>query len=320
MGHPYEYEGKSGYCVDCNVAVVWKTKRRWYCDECREKREKESEKSSRKVMSKERKKEIIRQAKARKYRLTLAEMDDILEGGCDVCTEGEACIDHDPITGKVRGALCHADNMTLGKLLDDPKRLRRLASYLESTASTYQEVLAATYRMAHLSPDPSTQIGSVLCHRVGDTLLLPIHQTAGYNRPVDGWIMEAEDWGRPRKYSLLEHSERNSIFAAAKHGIPTEGLTMVASWAACSDCARAIVSSGIRTLIRHYPPDDEATSRWLESVEIGDLILKSGGVEVTNVHGRIPETLPVLRGGKLFYPDLMAISNRHNELHFGAEL
>lgn len=42
-----------------------------------------------------------------------------------------ACVDHDHLTGKIRGLLCHRCNRALGLLKDDAKVLRQLADYLE---------------------------------------------------------------------------------------------------------------------------------------------------------------------------------------------
>jgi hypothetical protein len=78
---------------------------------------------------------------------------------------------------------------------------------------------------------------------------------------------------------------------------------MVATWAACCDCARAIVECGLSRLIRHYPILDEATERWLESITVGDQILKAGGVEIIDIIGRIPGAPGVLRDGSGFFPD-----------------
>lgn len=172
----------------------------------------------------------------------------------------------------------------------------------------YKELLADAYKLAAYSPDTSTQIGAFLVAYDGEREWL----TRSYNRPTKGWEMSESDWERPTKYALMEHAERGAIYNAALHGISTAAATMVASWAACADCARAIVQSGIKTLVRHYPPKDEATERWLESVSIGDRILTAGGVQTINIHGPIPGAPPILRNGKLFDPNYT--DNWHNHM------
>lgn len=58
--------------------------------------------------------------------------------GCAVCgvreekAQRQLSIDHCHETGKVRGVLCFACNTALGKLGDDPERIRALAAYVES--------------------------------------------------------------------------------------------------------------------------------------------------------------------------------------------
>ena len=54
------------------------------------------------------------------------------KGMCLGCGKSEKlCIDHDHITGKVRGLLCFSCNMALGFIQDNPDILRNLAVYLE---------------------------------------------------------------------------------------------------------------------------------------------------------------------------------------------
>lgn len=155
------------------------------------------------------------------------------------------------------------------------------------------------YGEAALSPDPSTQIGAIILSRSN----YPWYGTISHNRPVCGWEMTEADWEtKSRKYLVVEHAERNAIYKAARAGLPLAFSTMVASWAACADCARAIVEVGITTLIRHVPPSDDASDRWMSSVEIGDKILVAGGVEIINVEGLISGAPGILRGGDLFEP------------------
>lgn len=56
------------------------------------------------------------------------------EGFCAICDSGwgqRLKVDHDHVTGKVRGLLCNACNIGLGKLGDQLKSLRKAVRYLE---------------------------------------------------------------------------------------------------------------------------------------------------------------------------------------------
>lgn len=159
-------------------------------------------------------------------------------------------------------------------------------------------ILGQCYREASNSPDTSTQLCAVVANKGGTVKW----GTLSYNGFVHGWKPTVEDYERPRKYLVTEHAERRAIYRAAKLGIALEGCTLYCTWAACVDCARAIVESGITKLVRHYPPLDEATERWLESVSLGDQIMKNGGVKIVDIIGPIPEALPILRGGEIFDP------------------
>jgi hypothetical protein len=78
----------------------------------------------------------------RLYGIDHAEYSRILAaqgGGCAVCEamssgvrrEHWLHVDHDHITGRVRGVLCTQCNRTLGLMKNDPERLRKAAEYLE---------------------------------------------------------------------------------------------------------------------------------------------------------------------------------------------
>lgn len=155
------------------------------------------------------------------------------------------------------------------------------------------------YHEARQSPDPSTQIGSAVI--LGNQLQF---ETLSYNGPTEGWTMTEDQWNdKPLKYQLVEHAERRAIYKAARQGLWTEGGTLISTWAACADCARSIVEAGIKTLIRHYPPLDDATERWLGSVTIGDNILKANDVKIIDIIGNIEAAPSILRSGKEFFPD-----------------
>ena len=57
-------------------------------------------------------------------------------GVCAICHKQESrpqplSVDHDHVSGRVRGLLCDDCNIALGKMSDDANRLRAAATYLE---------------------------------------------------------------------------------------------------------------------------------------------------------------------------------------------
>ena len=71
------------------------------------------------------------------YGITIDEYETLLaknNGLCWICNEepNPPCIDHDHKTGRVRGILCKACNTAIGRMKDDPSRLRAAAVYLEA--------------------------------------------------------------------------------------------------------------------------------------------------------------------------------------------
>jgi hypothetical protein len=83
-----------------------------------------------------------RDSRLRKYGLTPEGFDALLasQGGrCAICRSkspksvrnGTWCVDHDHVTGQVRGLLCSPCNRGVGMLGDDPKVLRAALRYVE---------------------------------------------------------------------------------------------------------------------------------------------------------------------------------------------
>jgi hypothetical protein len=75
------------------------------------------------------------------YGLTVEQIDEMAAGGCEICGTFEwggrwnrPCVDHDHITGKVRGVLCSECNNGLGKLGDSVERLEAAIRYLKRAA------------------------------------------------------------------------------------------------------------------------------------------------------------------------------------------
>jgi hypothetical protein len=70
----------------------------------------------------------------RNYGLTLEDFEALLAsqgGGCAICGKPDVDhVDHDHVTGRVRGILCFRCNVALGQLDDDEDRARAAANYL----------------------------------------------------------------------------------------------------------------------------------------------------------------------------------------------
>lgn len=117
--------------------------------------------------------------------------------------------------------------------------------------------------------------------KVGATIVRNNHVIAsGYN----GFPVGCNDdidarHAKPAKYMYTEHAERNAIYSAAKAGISTEGTTMYLQWFPCSDCARAIIQSGIKAIVCTEP--DLTDKNWGEHFRVSKEILEEVGIKIT---------------------------------------
>jgi hypothetical protein len=79
--------------------------------------------------------------RARRYGITLEQLREMQERqnhACAICKRGgcELVLDHDHVTGEVRGLLCIPCNLILGLLRDDSHIARAAAEYLERARGT----------------------------------------------------------------------------------------------------------------------------------------------------------------------------------------
>jgi dCMP deaminase len=132
---------------------------------------------------------------------------------------------------------------------------------------------------ARQSSDPSTQNGAILVTPAYGRDGFPIAQ--GYNTLPTGVRDQSDRWLSPAKYKFVEHAERNAIYEAARLGFATHGAVMFCPWAACSDCARAIIQAGIKVLVRC--PSSMPAEHWAEDILLGDLMMTEAGVRITEV-------------------------------------
>lgn len=85
-------------------------------------------------------------------------------------------------------------------------------------------------------------------------------------------ISEAE------RYHFVEHAERAAILRALGEGADLEGATLYCTRFACSDCARAIIWSGIRRVVFGSGLAEEI--RWLDAQRAAEDMLRIAKVIV----------------------------------------
>lgn len=94
------------------------------------------------------------------------------------------------------------------------------------------------FEVAKRSIDSSTKCGCVFVDAAGGIL------STGYNGPVRNAIDENVPLDNSDKYLFLEHSERNSIYNAARVGTPLNGSIVYVTGFPCIDCLRGIIQVG----------------------------------------------------------------------------
>lgn len=78
--------------------------------------------------------------------MTVEDFDEMIidqRGRCGICEEqlsGAVAVDHDHVTGEVRGLLCYGCNTGLGALGDDIDGLMRAAAYVLSHANVLEMI------------------------------------------------------------------------------------------------------------------------------------------------------------------------------------
>lgn len=134
------------------------------------------------------------------------------------------------------------------------------------------------------SDDPRTQVGAVLVSASGRSLYAA-------NRLPAGLARHDHRKESPAKHLFVEHAERAVLYRAAACGIPTAGGRLYAPWAACHDCARAIIACGIREVVGLIVLRNATPERWRASIWTADQMLTEAGVGIRWINERIGVTV-----------------------------
>jgi dCMP deaminase len=159
------------------------------------------------------------------------------------------------------------------------------------------DYLKMAYNVACRSPDPSTQNGAVIPYEVCGQ----INVLSACNEFPEGVELTDERLVRPMKYNFIEHAERNVIYLGAKYGIALAGRTMYVPWFACSDCARAIICSGIKRVCGHKRMLDATPLHWKDSIAHAMTMLKESGIEMYLVEEKL-NVEPIRFNNELWFP------------------
>jgi dCMP deaminase len=97
---------------------------------------------------------------------------------------------------------------------------------------------------------------------------------------------------QPLKKLYWEHAERNVVYACARNGISCDDCTLYTTHWPCCDCARAIIQSGITTLVvssDSLDPSSTFFQKWNVEIQESKNMLEEAGIECLVVD-YIPET------------------------------
>lgn len=170
---------------------------------------------------------------------------------------------------------------------------------------------AYSYAMDH-SDDPNTWVGAIIKVNVSESKSCIAARAAnkyiGEHAKKDSYEYP-ERFQSPEKYNWIEHAERGAIYHLTSinsylHNAEVGDVikrTMYAPWAACIDCARAIVLGRIHKLVIHKQAMDRTPSNWTPSLDKAFEILKINNVEVEIFDGVIGNCTNLMQG-KIWYP------------------
>lgn len=77
---------------------------------------------------------------------------------------------------------------------------------------------------------------------------------------------------------------------------------MVCPWAACADCARGIIQSGIREVVVHDKILEVTPERWQEEIKLARTMLMEAGIKYT-ISDAVSIGAPAIRfNSQIFQP------------------
>ncbi len=132
------------------------------------------------------------------------------------------------------------------------------------------------YRLAQYvsswSKDPSTVVGAVVVGTDRRKIALGYNGFPPRIRDDEERLKDKET-----KYALTQHAERNVLDNAAFDLI---GSTLYVTAYPCAECAKSIVSKGVKRVVCPPPPREDPARPWTMSIRWTKLLFNESDIEV----------------------------------------
>ena len=130
------------------------------------------------------------------------------------------------------------------------------------------------FRTAQLSKDKRTRVGAVIVGQNREIL------SVGFNGLPMGINDDTPERSTPElKYFFTEHAERNAIYHGARRGISLRGSKLYSTLFPCSDCARAIIQTGVQEVCCPELVFTDVPA-WSQSFRIAHEMFVEAGIKV----------------------------------------
>jgi len=140
-------------------------------------------------------------------------------------------------------------------------------------ANWKKRMMEMAWHISKWSKDDSTKVGCVITDEENTIKSLGYN---GHPRSLNDEVKERNE--RPLKYMYVVHAEINAIANATRNGVSLKNSIMYCTYFPCNECAKAIINSGIKTLVSYEP--DFNNERWGKSFKVSFEMLKECGVNI----------------------------------------
>jgi dCMP deaminase len=141
--------------------------------------------------------------------------------------------------------------------------------------------LQEAVKISHNSPDPHVKNGAIIVNVVENK----IKAWNEFPRKVKPCFEN------PGKRFRITHAERGAIFKAFREGKSLHGAIMYSPFAACSDCANAIIEVGINRVVTHRKLYELSSDHWKLSIDTAREMFQEVGITYDEVDWTLNEKI-----------------------------